>query len=424
MQPSLTALDALAPLKSGMNLFLHGTSATPTPLLEALCQRDDLKDITIYHLHLCGPVPFAQEKYRDRFRSVSLFTGPALRKPVNEGWADYVPVFLSDIPGLIYSGKIRIDAMLLQVSPPDRHGHCTLGTAVEVARAAADTAPILIAEINEQMPRTHGNSLLPLRSLSRHIRTNRPVVETPAEPETEIEARIGEHIANLVEDRSCLQMGIGGIPNAVLARLKNKRDLGIHTEMFSDMLIDLVEVGAVTNRYKYVYPHRIITSFVIGSKRLFDFVNDNAMVEFHPCDHTNDTALIRKLDKLVAINSALQVDLSGQVCADSLGHSIYSGIGGQVDFIRGAAFSRGGKPIIALPATAKKGTVSRIVMELSPGAGVVTSRGHVHWIVTEHGAVNLFGLTLRQRGEAMISIAEPGFRSELRNQLNQVRHFT
>lgn len=419
-----TAIDALAPLKSGMNLFVHGTSATPTPLLEALCQRDDLTDITIYHLHLCGPVPFADVKYQGRFRSVSLFTGPALRQPVNEGWADYVPVFLSDIPGLIYSGKIKIDAMLLQVSPPDRHGNCTLGTAVEVARAAADTALILIAEINEQMPRTHGNSLLPFKKLTRYVHTNRPMHETPAEQETEIEARIGEHIANLVEDRSCLQMGIGGIPDAVLARLKNKRDLGIHTEMFSDRLIDLVDVGAVTNKYKYVYPHRIVTSFVIGTKRLFDFVNDNAMVEFHPCDHTNDTSLIRKLERVVAINSALQIDLSGQVCADSLGHRIYSGIGGQVDFIRGAAFSSRGKPIIALPSTARNGTVSRFVLELAPGSGVVTSRGHVHWVVTEHGAVNLHGMTLRQRGEALISIAEPGFRNELRQQLNVVRHFT
>lgn len=419
----ITALDALAPLKSGMNLFLHGTSATPTPLLEALCQRTDLTDITIYHLHLCGPVPFTDVKYRDRFRSVSLFTGPALRKPVNEGWADYVPVFLSDIPGLITSGKIRIDAMLLQASPPDQHGHCTLGTAVEVARAAADTAPILIAEINELMPRTHGNCLLPLKSLTSYIRTNRPLHETPSEPETQIEARIGEHIANLIEDRSCLQLGIGGIPDAVLARLKNKRDLGIHSEMFSDRLIDLVEAGAVTNKYKAVYPHRIVTSFVIGTKRLFDFVNDNAMVEFHPCDHTNNTALIRKIDNMVAINSALQIDLTGQVCADSLGHQIYSGIGGQVDFIRGATFSKGGKPIIALPSTAKNGTISRIVPELSPGAGVVTSRGHVHWIVTEHGAVNLHGMTLRQRGEALISIAEAGFRGELRQRFNAVRHY-
>jgi 4-hydroxybutyrate CoA-transferase len=414
-------LDAL---RSGMNLFVHGTSATPTPLLEALVARDDLHDITIYHLHLCGAVPFADPKYAGRFRSVSLFTGPALREPIAEGRADYIPVFLSDVPGLLRSGRIRIDAMLLQLSPPDRHGHCTLGTAVEAARAGADVAPVLIAEINEQMPRTHGDSLLPLSRLTSYIRTNRPMHVTEAELETEVEARIGEHIAALVDDCSCLQLGIGGIPNAVLSRLKHKQDLGIHTEMFSDMLVELVECGAVTNRFKSVYGHRIITSFVIGSAKLFDFVNDNAMVEFHPCDHTNDTSLIRKLDKLVAINSALQVDLSGQVCADSLGHRIYSGIGGQVDFMRGAAFSKGGKPIIALPATAKGGTISRIVPELSPGAGVVTTRGHVHWVVTEHGAVNLHGLTLRQRGEALISIAAPAFRGELRNELKRLRHFT
>lgn len=423
MSQHRTALEALAPLRPGMNLFLHGTSATPTPLLEALVQRDDLRDITIYHLHLCGEVPFVDPRYQDRFRSVSLFTGPALRKPIEEGRADYIPIFLSDIPHLIRSGKLKIDAMLLQLSPPDQHGHCTLGTAVEAARAGADTAPILIAEINEQMPRTHGDTVLPLSRLTSYFRTNRPMHLTESEPETDVEAHIGEHIANLVENGSCLQLGIGGIPNAVLSRLKHKQELGIHTEMFSDKLIELVESGAVTNRRKAVYAHRIITSFVIGSQKLFNFVNDNAMVEFHPCDHTNDTALIRKIDKMVAINSALQIDLTGQVCADSLGHRIYSGIGGQVDFIRGAAFSKGGKPIIALPATAKQGTISRIVPELSPGAGVVTSRGHVHWVVTEHGAVNLHGLTLKQRGEALISIAAPEFRGELRERLRALRHF-
>lgn len=420
---AVTPDEAVEVLHSGMNLFIHGTSATPTPLLEALCQRADLHDITIYHLHLCGPVPFAEPDMQHRMRSVSLFTGPGLRQAVEEGRADYIPIFLSDIPHLVRSGKIRIDAMLLQLSPPDQHGHCTLGTAVEVARSAADVAPVLIAEINDQMPRTHGNSVLPLNRLSRFTHTNRPMHETSVEPETSVEARIGEHIAELVEDRSCLQMGIGGIPNAALARLKNKQDLGIHTEMFSDMLLDLIDAGCITNRYKAVYSHRIITSFVIGTRKLFDFVHDNAMVEFHPCDHTNDTALIRKIDRLVAINSALEIDLTGQVCSDSIGHRIYSGIGGQVDFIRGAAFSKGGKPIIALPATAKQGTITRIVPELKPGAGVVTSRGHVHWVVTEHGAVNLHGMTLRQRGEALISIAEPDFRSELRNALKAIRHF-
>jgi len=406
-----------------MSLFLHGTSATPTPLLEALVARTDLADITIYHLHLGGPVPFAEERHKERFHSVSLFTAPALRKPVEEGWADYVPIFLSDIPELIRSGGIRIDAMLLQLSPPDRHGYCTLGTAVEAARAAADVTPLLLAEINEQMPRTHGNSLVRFAQLAAFTHTNRPLPEAPPGPESEVEARIGDHVAALVEDGSCLQMGIGGIPDAVLVRLKGKLDLGVHTEMFSDRLVDLVEAGVVTNRRKAIHPGRIVTSFVIGTRRVFDFVDDNPFVEFHPCDHTNDTAALRKNEKLVAINSALQVDLTGQVAADSLGHCIYSGIGGQVDFIRGAALSKGGKPIIALPSTAKQGTVSRITAELSPGAGVVTTRGHIRWVVTEYGAVNLHGQSLRQRGEALISVAHPNFRAELRQRLAAVRHY-
>jgi acyl-CoA hydrolase len=415
--------EALRPIRSGMNLFLHGTSATPTPLLEALVARTDLENVTIYHLHLCGPVPFARPELSDRFRSVSLFTGPALREGVNAGWADYVPIFLSDIPALIRSRQIKIDAMLLQLSPPDQHDCCTLGTAVEVARAGVDTAPILVAEINERMPRTHGNTVVPFSRLTSFIHSNRSLPETPPLEEDPVEARIGEIIADLVEDGSCLQMGIGGIPDAALSRLKDKRDLGIHTEMFSDRLVDLVDAGAVSNRFKSIHAGRIVTSFVIGTQRVFDFVNDNPCVEFHPCDRTNDTSLIRMNSKTMAINSALQIDLSGQVSADSLGHRIYSGIGGQVDFMRGAALSEGGKPIIALPSTACKGTMSRIVPELLPGGGVVTTRGHVHWVVTEFGAVNLHGKTLRQRGEALISIAHPDFRAELQRAFRALRHY-
>jgi acyl-CoA hydrolase len=334
-----------------------------------------------------------------------------------------MPIFLSDIPGLFTSGQVKLNIALLQVSPPDSHGYCSLGTSVDTAKAAADTADIILAEINEQMPRTHGNSLVPFKEIRAFIHTNRPLVEHIAEPETEVEARIGELVANLVEDRSTLQMGIGGIPDAVLARLKNKNDLGIHTEMFSDRVVDLYETGVITNKYKAIHPGRIVTSFVAGSKRLFAFVNDNPYVEFHPCDRTNDTNIIRKNDRVVAINSAIQVDLSGQVCADSMGHKIFSGIGGQMDFIRGAAKSNGGKPIIALPSTAAKGKVSRIVPELHLGAGVVTTRGHVHWIVTEYGAVNLHGRTLRERAELLISISHPDFRKELRGKIAEIRHF-
>jgi acyl-CoA hydrolase len=359
----------------------------------------------------------------ENFFSVSLFTGAPLRKAIEEGRADFMPIFLSDIPGLFTSGQVKLNIALLQVSPPDIHGYCSLGTSVDTAKAAADTADIILAEINEQMPRTHGNSLVPFKEIKAFIHTNRPLVEHIAEPETEVEARIGELVANLVEDRSTLQMGIGGIPDAVLVRLKNKNDLGIHTEMFSDRVVDLYEAGVITNKYKAIHPSRIVTSFVAGSKRLFDFVNDNPYVEFHPCDRTNDTNIIRKNDKVVAINSAIQVDLSGQVCADSMGHKIFSGIGGQMDFIRGAAKSNGGKPILALPSTAAKGKVSRIVPELNLGAGVVTTRGHVHWIVTEYGAVNLHGKTLRERAELLISISHPDFRKELQGKIAEIRHF-
>ncbi|MFO0936175.1 MAG: acetyl-CoA hydrolase/transferase C-terminal domain-containing protein [Gemmataceae bacterium] len=421
---ALSPSEAVSVIRSGMKLFVHGASATPTPLLEAIAARSDLENVTIYHLHTAGPAPHVQPGRDKHFRAISLFTGGPLREAVNRGQADFVPIFLSDIPTLFSSGKIPIDAAILQLSPADRHGYCSLGTSVDAALAAASTAKILIAEINEQMPRTHGNSFVPLNRLTRFCKTDRPLHEHPNDPSTPVEEAIGETIAQLVPDRACLQLGIGGIPNAVLERLKNKTDLGIHTEMFSDGIIDLVHCGAVTNLYKSVHPGRSVTSFVTGTRRLFDFVNDNPLVEFHPCDRTNDTSLIRKNDRVVAINSALQIDLTGQVCADSLGHSIYSGIGGQMDFIRGAALSRSGLPIIALPSTAKRGTVSRIVTQLDVGAGVVTTRGHVQWVVTEYGAVNLHGQSLRERAAMLISIAHPDFRAELRREVARVRSFT
>jgi len=422
-QAANSADEVVARLKSGMNVFLHGGGATPTPLVEALVRRTDLERITLYHLHCEGPAPFVDPEHAGRFRSVSLFGGGNVRNAIAEGRADYVPVFLSDIPALFRSGAIRLDAALLQLSPPNRHGQCTLGPSIDAARAAADSAPLLLCEINERMPRTHGESVVPLERVACFVRSDRPLHTHEPQPETAVEARIGEQVATLVQDRACLQMGIGGIPDAVLARLKDKRDLGVHTEMFSDRLVELFESGAITNRYKSVYPGRCVTSFVVGSAKVFDFVDDNPLIEFHGCDRTNDTALIRRNEGVVAINSALQIDLSGQICADSIGHRIYSGIGGQVDFIRGSALSRGGKAVLALPSTAAKGTISRIVAELSPGAGVVTTRGHVHWVVTEYGAVDLHGRSLRERGDALISIAHPDFRGELRRSLNAIRHF-
>lgn len=420
---SASADEVVSHIKSGDRVFVHGASATPTPLLEAMCRRNDLENVTLYHMHTSGQCAFGEPKYQGRFFSVSLFTGAPLRGPIAEGRADFMPIFLSDIPALFSSGLLELDVALLQLSPPNSHGQASLGTSVDTALAASLSAKTILAEVNEQMPRTLGNSVVPMSRVKSYLKTNRALAEHGHAELTAIEQRIGEVIAELVEDGSCLQMGIGAIPDAVLARLGGKHQLGIHTEMFSDNLIPLIEGGVITNTKKKVHPGRTVTSFVTGTKKLFDFVHENQLVEFHPCDRTNDTSLIRKNDQVVAINSAIEVDLSGQVCSDSIGHRIYSGIGGQMDFIRGAALSPGGKPIIAIPATTSNGKISRIVTELKPGAGVVTTRGHVHWVVTEYGAVNLHGKTLRQRAEALISIAHPDFRAELRRQVSEVRHF-
>jgi len=406
--------DVVRRVPSGSRAFVHGAAATPTPLLAGLVARPDLDGVTLYHLHTSGPAPFAEPDMAGRFRSVSFFVGPALRRPIAEGRADFMPIFLSQIPGLFSSGRIPLDVALVQLSPPDQHGLCTLGTSVDAARAAVDHARIVLAEINDQMPRTLGATTVPLSRVDAFFRTNRPLHQHDATVETPVEGRIGELIAGLVDDGATLQVGIGSIPDAVLRRLGNKHDLGVHTEMFSDGLVALHESGAITNRQKIVHPGRTITSFVAGTRRLFDFVDDNPLVEFHPCDRTNDVAIVRKNPRVTAINSALEIDLTGQICADSIGQTIYSGIGGQMDFMHAAARSEGGKPIIALPSTACGGTVSRIVSTLKPGAGVVTTRGHAHWVVTEYGAVNVHGLTLRERADALTSIAHPDFRAELR----------
>ena len=417
-----TPEEALRSIESGMSIFVHGAAATPTPLLDALVRRPDLERITLYHLHTAGAAPFADPGHRDRFFSVSLFTGPFLRGPISEGLADYVPIFLSDIPSLFLTGKVRLDVALLQLSPPDRHGYCTLGTSVDAALAASQAARYVIAEINDRMPRTLGNTLVPFKRLHAFTTTDRPLHAHDEAAPNPVDDAIGEHIAALVPDGATLQMGIGTIPDAALRRLAGKSDLGVHTEMFSDGVMELTRAGVITNRLKHVHRGRTVTSFVVGSPRLLEFVHDNPFIEFHPCDRTNDTALIRKNDRVVAINSALEIDLSGQICADSIGHRIYSGIGGQMDFMRGAALSAGGVPIIALPSTAVGGTVSRIVAALKPGAGVVTTRGHVHWVVTEYGAVDLFGRSLRERAAALISIAHPDFRGELRRAYAETRH--
>ncbi len=410
-------------LNNGQRLFVHGAAATPTRLLQAMVERADLEGLELYHLHLGGEAPFADPPHHLRFHSNSLFTGSNMRKAVAEGRADFCPTFLSDIPHFIRRGIVAIDVAVLRLSPPDRHGMCSLGTSVDAARAAVDVADVILAEINPNMPRTHGNTVVPISRVNGYYFCDDPLHESPPAPQGEVEAQIGQIVADLIPDRACLQMGIGAIPDAVLSRLGNKSDLGIHTEMFSDGILPLLESGVISNRYKEVHPGRTVTCFVSGTRQLYDYVDDNLAIEFHGCDRTNDTSLIRRNPLTHAINSALEIDLSGQVCADSIGTKIFSGIGGQMDFIRGASLSEGGKAIIALPSTASGGKLSRIVPMLKPGAGVVTTRGHVQWVVTEYGAVNLQGRNLRQRAEALISIAHPDFRSSLWDELKAIRHF-
>ena len=422
-QRAVAPADVVRHIKSGDKVFIHGACATPSPLLEALAARTDLEGVQLYHLHLAGPAPFVTPEQTGHFTSNSLFAGANVRAAIGAGRADFIPVFLSDIPQLFADRVIDLDVAILQLSTPDRHGNATLGTSVDCALAASLHARTVLAEVNQQMPRTAGNTGVALARVDAWTSTDRPLHEHPPAPQTEVEDRIGETIASLVEDGSTLQLGIGGIPDAVLSRLGNKVGLGVHTEMFSDGLIPLMENGVVTNEHKAVHPGRTVTSFVNGTRRLFDFIDDNLAIEFHPCDRTNDPSLIRENPKVIAINSAIEIDLTGQVCADSIGHRIYSGIGGQMDFIRGAALSKGGKPIIAMPSMAAGGSVSRITSELKPGAGVVTTRGHVHWVVTEYGAVNLHGRTLRERGALLISVAHPDVRAELTRAMRETRHF-
>lgn len=411
-----TAAEAVKVIRSGDHVWVHGGGNNPEELLTAMVARaPELKGVEVTHILTFGVADYVKPEYESSFRHRALFIGANVREAVNEGRADYVPVFLHQIPRLIYDGILPVDVALIHISPPDEHGFCSFGVGVECTKAAAERAKTVIALVNAQMPRALGDAFINVSRLTHVVEVDRLPKEILMAEEIGDTARaIGAHIAELIEDGATLQMGIGEIPDAVLLFLKQKRHLGVHTEMFSDGLVELVESGVVTNEAKTLHRGKTIVSFVLGSRRTFSFLDNNPFVEFHPSDYVNDPFVISQNEKMVAINSALSVDITGQVCADSFGRSMYSGFGGQVDFIRGAARSKGGRPIIALPSTAKGGAVSRICDALVEGSGVVTTRGDVHYVVTEHGIASLFGKSLRERALELISIAHPDFRGELR----------
>jgi acyl-CoA hydrolase len=405
--------DALQIVQSRDRVFIHSVAAAPQLLIQALVDRaEELRGVEIVHLHTEGEAPYVRAEYRESFHHDALFVGSNVRSAVNEGRADYIPVFLSEVPALFRKGVLPIDVALVQVSPPDRHGFCSLGTSVDASLAAVQTARTVIAQVNPQMPRTHGDGHIHYSKFAFLVEGDVPLPEHSSKPPSETELAIGRHVASLVEDGATLQMGIGAIPNAVLASLRDHRRLGIHTEMFSDGVVELVERGVITGEEKTIGRFKIVSGFVNGTRRLFDFIDDNPSVALRDIAYVNDTAVIRRLPKVTAINSCLEVDLTGQIAADSIGTRHYSGIGGQMDFMRGASLSEGGKPIIALPSTTNKGE-SRIVSMLKPGAGVVTTRGHVQYVVTEYGIANLYGKNLRERARALTAIAHPTHREEL-----------
>ncbi len=410
----MKAEEAILAIRDGLRVFVGSGAAVPLGLLDAFCARaKHYKDVEVCQLLTLGPAPYTARELEGHVRHNAFFVGANTREAVQEGRADFTPVFLSEIAGVLRT-TMPIDVALVQVSPPDKHGFCSLGVSVDIVKVAVETARVVVAEVNPRMPRTHGDAFVHVSRLSSIVETDHALPELVAEPIDDVARAIGENVAGLVRDGDTLQMGIGAIPNAALAALGNHKDLGVHTEMFSDGVVDLVEKGVITNARKTHRRGKLVTTFVMGTKRLYDFVDDNPLIEMRPSHYANDPAIVAKNRGMVSINSALAVDLTGQVCADSIGSRIYSGVGGQVDFVRGAAKAENGRPIIALRSTAKNGTISRIVPELAAGSGVTTSRADVHWVVTEHGAANLHGKNVRQRVEALVGIAAPQFRDELR----------
>jgi acetyl-CoA hydrolase len=408
-----TAQEAAALIDSNERVFLTGNCSVPQRVVKAIVDRAlELTNVEIIQVLTIGDAEYVKPELQGHIRVNTMFISNNVRAAVNDGRADFSPVFLSEIPNL-FRHELPLDVALIQVSPPDEHGFCSFGVEVGVTKTAAETAKKVIAEVNPRMPRTLGDSFIHVSKLTAIVEVNYSLPELHGDDPSPIQDAIGQHIAALIEDGSTLQTGIGGIPDAVLRYLGNKKNLGIHTELFSDGVIDLVNQGVINNEAKTIHPGKMVAGFVLGSQRLYDFIHDNPIVEMHPTEYVNDPFRIAQNDRMVAINSAIEVDITGQVCADSMGHKFYSGVGGQVDFIRGSARSKRGKPIIALPSTAKSGTLSRIVHELQPGAGVVTSRNDVHYVVTEFGVAYLHGKTIRERVKALIDIAHPDFRDQL-----------
>lgn len=406
--------DAVAHIKRGQRVFVGSGAAEPQLLVKGVVARGmDLIDTQIAHLMTLGEAPYTDQKMGEVFRHNALFIGANVRSAVASGRADYTPVFLSEIPRLFRRGRLHLDVALIQTTPPDRYGYCSYGISVDVVKAAAESADLVIAEINPNMPRTYGDSFIHVNQIDWMVENDSPLLEAGIPEIDETAAAIGEFAAGLIGNGATLQMGIGSIPNAVLRCLKDHRDLGVHTEMFSDGIIDLIESGVVNGARKSLLPGKVVSGFCMGSRKLYDFVDNNPIFDFRSVEFTNDPFIIARNNKMVSINSAIEIDLTGQVCADSIGHRFYSGIGGQVDFIRGAARSDGGKSILVLPSTASKGTASRIVKELRPGAGVVTTRGDVHYVVTEYGVADLWGKTVRERALALIAISHPEYREDL-----------
>jgi 4-hydroxybutyrate CoA-transferase len=410
----VTAEEAVACVKSRNKIYISGNAATPFYMLEALAARkNELTDVEINHVLLIGKDPFSAPGMDGHFRHNSLFVGPADRQAINDGLGDYVPIFLFEIPRLFSTKIIPLDVAIIHVSPPDEHGYMSYGVECLASKAAAESAEYVIAMVNDNMPRTLGNSFIHVSRIHKCVEASQEIPELPHKPPSDVEFKIGKFIASLVKDGATLQLGIGGIPDAVLRSLTDKHDLGIHTEMVSDGIMKLIEAGIITCKRKTIHHGKIVATFFFGSKQLYSFVDNNPLFDVYPCDYTNDPFVVAQNENIVAINSAIEVDITGQVCSDSIGSKIYSGFGGQVDFIRGASHAKGGKPVIALPSTTKNDTVTKIVPVLKSGAGVVTTRADVHYVVTEYGIAELHGKNIQQRVRAMINIAHPNFREQL-----------